>query len=264
MTRDVADVVAGLVRNARRILFITGAGISADSGLPTYRGTGGLYNGRSTRSGLPIEEVLSGATFARAPQVTWEYLLEIERHCRGAKPNAAHRAIAELEQDKVVTVLTQNIDGLHRAAGSRHVIEIHGTLHRLYCLGCRARTQVADFAGLGLPPACSACGGLLRPDVVLFGERLPPTALSALEQTVRGGLDLIVSIGTTSVFPYIAEPILFGREWGIPTVEINPDQTCVSALVDHAWRAGAADAMTNVMQRIRNNGTDPLQPRFNP
>ena len=251
MTRDVADTVAGLVRESGRILFITGAGISADSGLPTYRGTGGLYNGRLTASGLPIEEVLSGPMFERSPEVTWQYLLEIERHCRGAQPNAAHRAIAELEQDRAVTVLTQNIDGLHRAAGSRNVIEIHGTLHRLCCLGCGAVTHVADFSGLALPPACGACGRLVRPDVVLFGEMLPQRALFALEQTLLGGLDLIVSVGTTSVFPYIAEPIHFGREYGIPTVEINPDETCVSAAVEHVWRTGAADAMTQVMERLR-------------
>lgn len=252
---DIADTVAGLVRESGRVLFVTGAGISADSGLPTYRGTGGLYDGRLTESGLPIEEVLSGAMFERAPQVTWRYLLEIERRCRGAQPNAAHRAIAELERDRTVTVLTQNIDGLHHAAGSRNVIEIHGRLHRLCCLGCGAVRTVADFSDLALPPACEACGHLLRPDVVLFGEMLPQPALFALERSLLSGLDLIVSIGTTSVFPYIAQPIHFGREYGIPTVEINPDETCVSACVDHVWRAGAADAMGEVMQRIRGPAT---------
>ena len=251
MTHEIADTVAGRVREARRILFITGAGISADSGLPTYRGTGGLYNGRLTESGLPIEEVLSGEMFARAPEVTWSYLLEIERHCRGAAPNAAHRAIAELERDKAVTVLTQNIDGLHRAAGSRDVIEIHGTLNRLCCLSCGKVRTVEDFAGFEQPPACDACGRMLRPDVVLFGEMLPPAALAALEARLLGGLDLIVSVGTTSVFPYIAEPVYVGRACGIPTVEINPEETCVSACVDHVWRTGAAQAMTAVMQRIR-------------
>jgi NAD-dependent deacetylase len=251
MTHAIADTVAGLVRDARRILFITGAGISADSGLPTYRGTGGLYDGRLTESGLPIEVVLSGEMFARAPEVTWSYLLEIKRHCRGAVPNAAHRAIAELERERKITVLTQNIDGLHRAAGSHDLIEIHGTLNRLCCLGCGKVTTVDDYAGFEGPPACDACGRMLRPDVVLFGEALPPAAMAALEARLLGGLDLIVSVGTTSVFPYIAEPVYVGRACGIPTVEINPEETCVSAWADHAWRAGAAQAMTAVMQRIR-------------
>jgi NAD-dependent deacetylase len=243
----IAATVAALIADARRILFITGAGISADSGLPTYRGTGGLYDGRRTASGMAIEEVLSGAVFARAPQLTWEYLLEIERHCRGAQPNAAHRAIAELEDGREVTVLTQNIDGLHRAAGSTRLIEIHGTLYRLRCLGCGAETAVADYAGLDLPPRCPSCGALLRPQVVLFGERLPAGAIVALEDALLAEPDLIVSIGTSSAFPYIAEPIHYGRENGIPTVEINPDDTQVSEFVDHAWRSGAADALTMVM-----------------
>lgn len=247
---DFADAVAALVRNAERILFITGAGISADSGLPTYRGTGGLYNGRPTKSGLSIEEVLSGATFARIPKLTWEYLLEIERHCRGALPNPAHDAIATLGESRQVTVLTQNIDGLHRVAGTRDLIEIHGTLYRLLCVGCGAEREVDDYAELELPPACDECGQMLRPDVVLFGEALPRAALRSLEQALLDGPDLIVSIGTSSVFPYIAEPIFFGRENGIATVEINPDETQVSALVDIAWRAGAAEAMRAVMDRL--------------
>lgn len=249
---ELAETVAALVADARRILFITGAGISADSGLPTYRGTGGLYDGRVTDTGLPIEEVLSGTMFARAPQLTWEYLLEIERHCRGAQPNAAHRAIAELEDGREITVLTQNIDGLHRAAGSTRLIEIHGTLYRLLCLGCGADNEVADYAGLALPPRCPDCGAMLRPDVVLFGERLPAGAIQSLEDALLGEPDLIVSIGTSSVFPYIAEPIHYGRENGIATVEINPEETQVSDLVDHAWRSGAADAMTAVMDILES------------
>jgi NAD-dependent deacetylase len=247
---DFADAVAALLRRAGRVLFITGAGISADSGLPTYRGTGGLYNGRLTRSGMAIEEVLSGTTFARTPELTWEYLLEIERHCRGALPNPAHHAIAELGATREVTVLTQNIDGLHRAAGTRDLIEIHGTLYRLLCLGCGAATEVDDYAELDLPPTCRDCGQLLRPDVVLFGEALPRDALYALQQALLDGPDLIVSIGTSSVFPYIAEPIFYGRENGIATVEINPDDTQISGFVDLAWRAGAAEAMSAVMDRL--------------
>ena len=251
---QIADTVAALVREASRILFITGAGISADSGLPTYRGTGGLYNGRLTRSGMSIEEVLSGATFARAPQLTWEYLLEIERACRGAQPNSAHRAIAELGQTRQVTVLTQNIDGLHRVAGTRDLIEIHGTLYRLLCLGCGSRSEVPHYAELDLPPACRNCGELLRPEVVLFGEALPRECLYALHNALLDGPDLIVSIGTSSVFPYIAEPIFYGRENGIATVEINPDETQISGAVDHVWRAGAAEAMMALMDRLPEIG----------
>lgn len=234
---------ARLLDEARRVLVITGAGISADSGLPTYRGIGGLYNDRHTDDGLPIEVALSGEMLAERPEITWKYLAQIEETCRGATPNAAHRLIAGLEAEKTVTVLTQNIDGLHRAAGSQDVIEIHGTLHRLHCVGCRARFSVGDYAGLEIPPACPDCGDLLRPDVVLFGEALPSDAIPRLARALESGPDLIFTIGTTSVFPYIAEPVLFGRQYGVPTVEINPGESRVSHLVDLRLPFGAAAAL---------------------
>lgn len=237
------STTARLLDDARRVLFVTGAGISADSGLPTYRGIGGLYNDRHTDDGLPIEVALSGEMLAERPEITWKYLAQIEATCRGAGPNAAHRIIAGLEAEKRVTVLTQNIDGLHRAAGSQDVIEIHGTLHRLHCTGCRARFSVADYAGLDIPPACPDCGDLLRPDVVLFGEALPADAIPRLVEALESGLDLIFTIGTTSVFPYIAEPVLFGRQYGVPTVEINPGESRVSHLVDIRLPLGAATAL---------------------
>src|SRR5947209_5837685 len=110
--------VVELLRQSRSLLFITGAGLSADSGLPTYRGVGGLYNGRDPEEGLPIEVLLSGDCFAARPELTWKYLLQIERAGRGAKPNRGHEVIAALESRfERVWVLTQNVDGLHRRAG---------------------------------------------------------------------------------------------------------------------------------------------------
>ncbi len=245
------DRAALFLARARRVLFITGAGISADSGLPTYRGIGGLYEGTATAEGLPIEVALSGRTLRARPELTWKYLGQIEATCRGARPNAAHRAIAWLEATRGgVTVLTQNVDGLHRAAGSCDVIEIHGTLHRLQCTACSWRDEVVDYAGLTLPPACPTCGRPVRPDVVLFGEMLPAPALQRLEAVLDEGVDLVVSIGTTSVFPYIAEPVLAARHAGVPTVEINPGQSEVSAFVDVRLRLGAADALTALRQRL--------------
>jgi NAD-dependent deacetylase len=243
--------VARLLDAAERVLFITGAGISADSGLPTYRGIGGLYNDRHTDDGLPIEVALSGDMLAARPEITWKYLAEIEANCRGAGPNAAHHVIARLAATKRVTVLTQNIDGLHRAAGSQDVIEIHGTLHRLSCTECGARFAVEDYSGLEFPPACPDCGALLRPDVVLFGEALPPAAIPRLVEVLEAGPDLIFSIGTTSVFPYIAEPVLFGRQNGIPTVEINPGESQVSDLVDIRLPLGAAATLQAIEARLR-------------
>ncbi len=245
------DSVAHLVRDAQRILFITGAGISADSGLPTYRGIGGLYHERLTEHGLTIEDALSGRMMETHPEVAWKYLAEIEANCRGAEPNIAHRLIAALERERAgVWVLTQNVDGLHRAAGSTRLIEIHGTVHRLRCTECSHARNVPDFSGLRLPPACPVCGGVLRPDVVLFGEMLPERELARLEAVLLEGVDLVFSIGTTSAFPYIAGPVWWAQQMGIPTVEINPGDTEVSRLVTHRLRHRAAEAMPEIWKRL--------------
>lgn len=244
------DRIAGHCAAARRVLFITGAGISADSGLPTYRGIGGLYDGNVTEEGYAIEDALSGEMLRQRPELTWKYLAQIEANCRGAAPNDAHRAIAWLESRTAVTVLTQNVDGLHRAAGSTDLIEIHGTLHRLACTGCGLRLEVPDYQELPLPPGCPDCGELLRPEVVLFGEALPEGGIRRLVETLEDGVDLVFSIGTTSVFPYIAEPVLWARQQGVPTVEINPGTTRVSAYVDYRLPLGAADAMARLRRRL--------------
>ncbi len=238
---------AGLLRNARRILFITGAGISADSGLPTYRGVGGLYEDGLTVEGLSIEEALSGPMFRARPDLTWKYLAQIERACRGALPNAAHLGIAALESGREqVAVLTQNVDGLHEAAGSRDVIEIHGNLRHLQCTRCGTTQQVEDYAALTIPPACGRCGGMVRPQVVLFGESLPGSALRRLRDALQAGPDLVCTIGTSSVFPYIVEPVWWARQVGIPTVEINPGESEVSAVVQLRLPMGAAEAFTRL------------------
>lgn len=168
----ILDRVAEQLGRARRALFITGAGLSADSGLPTYRGVGGLYEGMATEDGMSIETVLSGATFARRPELTWKYLLQVERACRSATFNAGHRFIARLERRVAkVVVLTQNVDGLHRRAGSTCVFDIHGDLHELLCTGCGRRRRVESYAGLAALPRwelrrCGAPGrGAVRRDV---------------------------------------------------------------------------------------------------
>ncbi len=188
---------------------------------------------------------------ATRPEIAWRYIAQIESSCRGAQPNAAHRLIAALEQEKaLVCVLTQNVDGLHRAAGSRNVIEIHGTVHRLHCMSCRQGRRVEDYAGLSIPPECPRCGGILRPDVVLFGEALPELAIERLESVLSQGMDAVVSIGTTSVFPYIAGPVLWAARQGVPTIEINPGDTTVSAIVDHRLRMCAAEALPALWRRM--------------
>ena len=261
-TLTAIDRISSLLAAARRVLFITGAGISADSGLPTYRGVGGLYNDEATEDGLPIEMALSGDMFAVRPDITWKYLAQIERNCRGAMPNSAHRAIAVLEQVMArVVVFTQNVDGLHRKAGSSDLIEIHGNLQELVCTECDHDETVDDLAGRALPPRCPACGGVLRPNVVLFGEALPMEAMARFSDALEEGVDMVFTIGTSGVFPYIAEPVVWAARAGIPTVEINPVQTRLTRFVEHHLALGAAEAMTAIMASLDRHGL-PGVPRF--
>lgn len=232
--------IAARLREARRILFITGAGISADSGLPTYRGVGGLYNDEATEDGLSIEDALSGECMSIRPEITWKYLAQVERNCHGVQPNAAHLAIAGLERRCDVVVLTQNIDGLHIKAGSSNVIEIHGTLEARYCAHCGTPADARDDR---VPPRCKQCGEIVRPRVVLFGEMLPETALNRLYDELARGFDMVFVIGTTAVFPYIAEPVLRAVRAGVPTVEINPARTRLSDLVRYYIPERAAVAL---------------------
>lgn len=245
------DAVADHLRHARSALFITGAGISADSGLPTYRGVGGLYDSEITSEGLSIEEALSGDVFAVRPDITWKYLIEIEENCRGARPNMAHRAIASLERqlDRVM-VFTQNVDGLHRQAGSGEIVEIHGNLQTLMCTVCPHEERASDLIGRAVPPLCPSCGAVLRPKVVLFGEALPEDELDRFIEAFQEGFDIVFSIGTSSIFPYIVQPVVLAAASGIPTVEINPAQTQLSEIVDFYLPLGAAEAMAGIVERL--------------
>ncbi len=246
---------ARLLARCRSVLFITGAGMSADSGLPTYRGVGGLYDSGTTEEGLPIEVLLSGQLFARRPEWTWKYLAQIEQACRGASPNRGHEVLALLEgRIPRCVVLTQNVDGFHRRAGSKEVIEIHGDLHQLTCTSCAFRERVVDFSSLSLPPRCPRCAGLVRPAVVLFGEMLPDEAVGRLEREMEAGFDAVFTIGTTSAFPYIAAPVSLARRRRAPTVEINPGESEVSDLVDLRIRAGARDALDAIWRALESGG----------
>jgi len=228
------DVVIELLRSARRLLFITGAGLSADSGLPTYRGLDGVYRaGQATPHGLTIEQALSGPMLAARPEITWHYLLELERTARGGVPNRGHQVIAEMESyfDAVWTV-TQNVDGLHSRAGSRQVLDVHGDMHNLLCTRCDYKVTVPDYADLALPPLCPRCQGNLRSTVVLFGEEVPEEKLDRMWFEFGVGFDVVFSVGTSSLFEYIAAPVELARAAGIATVEINPETTAVTSQVD--------------------------------
>ncbi len=237
--------IAQRMRSAKRMLFITGAGLSADSGLPTYRGVGGLYNDRDAESGMPIEVALSGDVFAKNPAITWRHIRHIEQACRNAAPNDAHHIIAKLQNRCHVTVLTQNVDGFHMAAGSKDIIDIHGDVHRLRCTACNWRDTVTTYAHLDTQavPRCPKCQSVIRPDVVLFGEMLDPNRIQRLQDALDTGFDMVFSIGTTSVFPYIALPVIACGRAGAMTIEINPGHTEVSHAVHHKIPLGAAHTL---------------------
>lgn len=244
---------AAALRNAQRILIITGAGLSADSGLPTYRGVGGLYNGQ-TDDGVPIEMALSGPMLRRDPALCWKYIAELGKACLGAQPNDAHYAIAELQRKKPECwVLTQNVDGYHRAAGSpsERLIEIHGQLAPLFCQSCAAQDpELSVHLQRPLPPLCRLCGGVLRPSVVLFQEMLPEQALNTLYEEMAKGFDVVLSIGTTASFPYIHEPVFRTRVCGGFTAEINLTPTDQSAQMDAFFACRAVHVMRELLSHI--------------
>ncbi|TRZ94792.1 NAD-dependent protein deacylase [bacterium] len=241
---DKVSQVVRLLKKARSILFISGAGISADSGLPTYRGIGGLYNDKVTDEGIPIEMALAGETLETRPKITWKYLAQIEKNCRRAKYNRGHEVIAQMEKHfERVWVLTQNIDGFHYNAGSKNVIEIHGNMHKLLCKGCGWCASIKDFSQIEIPPVCPECKRIARPDVVFFGEMLNEDKLALLYQELKRGFDIYFSVGTTSVFPYIQQPLLYAKSCGKPVIEINPADTEVSHLADIKFSLGAAEAL---------------------
>ncbi|MEE4786859.1 NAD-dependent deacylase [Pseudomonas alliivorans] len=244
---------AAALRHARRILIITGAGLSADSGLPTYRGIGGLYNGR-TDDGLPIEVALSGPMLRRDPELCWKYIAQLGKACLGGQPNSAHYAIAQLQRIKPECwVLTQNVDGYHRAAGSppERLIEIHGQMAPLFCQSCGAEDpQLSEHLQRPLPPLCSMCSGVLRPSVVLFQEMLPEQALETLYEQLAIGYDAVLTIGTTASFPYIHEPVIRTRVSGGFTAEINPAATDHSAQMDVFLKCRAAHVMEKLISHI--------------
>jgi NAD-dependent deacetylase len=212
-----------------------------------------LYNDAVTDEGIPIEMALAGETLEKNPEITWKYLSQIEKRCRGAKFNRGHEVIAEIERRfERVWVLTQNIDGFHQAAGSKKVIDIHGDMHNIICPRCNWKEIIEDYGEIEIPPKCPKCAKIARPQVVFFGEMLPQDKCLILARELQKGFDLYFSIGTTSVFPYIAQPIINAKYLGRPSVEINPAQTEVSSIVDIKINLGAAEALDKIYKELFN------------
>jgi len=238
--------------SVRSVGVITGAGVSAESGIPTYRGKGGIYD--DPEEGDRTVEALSGPTLLADPDRTWRAVARLARVSAAARPNPAHLAIAALEGvvERFV-LLTQNVDGLHYLAGSRNVIDIHGDVFATRCMSCDAtgRLRPESLAALDRAPVCASCGGILRPDAVLFEEMLPMDKLRRIDREFHADPpDLVVAAGTSAVFPYISRPVFVARALGRLTVEVNPEPTALSGIVDYALRGPAGGYLPLILRAL--------------
>ena len=230
-----AAIAAIHERKPRNVVVLTGAGVSADSGIPTFRSEGGLW-----RNYRP-EDLATPEAFSRNPLLVWEWYEWRRSIVRRAEPNAAHRAIASLPDALVVT---QNVDGLHARAGSRDIIELHGNLVRTRCVR-EGSLRDAFEAFKDLPPLCE-CGAMLRPDVVWFGEMLPEGFFQRAGRAVHDA-DLLLVIGTSGVvFPAAG---LVSLHEGL-SIEINPQLSAVSSACTFAIAATAAEATPQIAEAI--------------
>lgn len=236
----LSDALVRAWRRVRSVVVVTGAGVSAESGIRTYRGRGGIYD--DPVEGERTVEAVSGHTLRSDPDRTWAAIGRMAASVGGAEPNAAHHAIARIERAmERFVLLTQNVDGLHQRAGSRNVIDIHGTVFETSCMACGARARMGEeLAEVRRAPKCRDCGGVMRPDVVLFGEMLPEHKVREMFRQIHGDPpDAVVIAGTTAVFPYIAAPVETALAHGKLTIEVNPEPTHLSDSVDHSLRGPA-------------------------
>ncbi len=222
------------LRAAQRVAALTGAGVSAESGVPTFR---------DAQTGLWAQfdptELATPSAFARNPKFVWDWYAWRRELLAGAAPNPGHFALAMMERRvPQFDLVTQNVDGLHQAAGSTTVIELHGSIGRVRCSrGCGTVARWSE-AKADEPPRCPACGAFLRPDVVWFEEMLPPDALARAEDAVRH-CDVLLVVGTAAeVHPAAALPC-YARSCGAMVVEINPQPTVLSTEVEYALRGPA-------------------------
>jgi NAD-dependent deacetylase len=234
MKEELASVRRQLAA-ASRITVVTGAGVSAASGVPTFRGPGGLWRNRQAT------QLATPEAFRHDPVLVWEWYAWRRSVIAGCEPNAAHHAIARWSQSPGFTLVTQNVDGLHERAGTRHVVRYHGSI---WWLRCTVECGAPDWEDLRvpldpLPPRCPSCGALARPAVVWFGEPIPPDAARAAHAATA--CDVFLSIGTSSVVYPAAGLIDEARSHGAFTVEINPSTT--EAEVDVAIPMPAEEAL---------------------
>ncbi|MHC4985075.1 MAG: SIR2 family NAD-dependent protein deacylase [Planctomycetota bacterium] len=234
----------GLVAGATSIAALTGSGISAESGVPTFRGEGGVWEG------LDVMAVGSIEGFRKDPEMVWRFYNERFTKYSGVRPNAGHDALARLEQRITdaggqFTLATQNIDGLHQMAGSRNVVELHGSGRHVRCTQCRYYDDLT-LEMLTTLPRCPKCEAILRPDVVWFGEGLPPGVIETAVEACRT-CDVFMTIGTSAVVYPAAGLIQLAAEAGARTIEVNLEATPASGIVDIALHGASGDILPKLV-----------------
>ncbi|MBI3189632.1 MAG: NAD-dependent deacylase [Ignavibacteriales bacterium] len=233
------------LKNAERVVVFTGAGISAESGVPTFRGEDGIWKK------FKPEELANFDAFMRNTELVWEWYKHRKRIIQNIQPNAGHRAIVEMETYfKSVSVITQNIDNLHRRAGSKIAYELHGNIERNYCIGCGRNYSNEEIFLQETAPRCSSCKGLIRPDVVWFGENLPEDEWNASVQASEFA-DVFFAVGTSGVvYPAASLPTL-ARRAGAYIVEINIEPTEISLYADEALMGKAGEVLPKIVELVK-------------
>ena len=246
-----SDTLVERLAQARRVAVLTGAGISAESGVPTFRDPDGLWQQ------FRPEELANVEAFLRNPVLVQGWYAHRRAVVDGVVPNPGHTALAVLEQQITegggdFLLATQNVDGLHARAGSEHLIELHGTLTRSYCIACKREATENELAAIesGEEAHCPACGGLLRPDVVWFGEMLPEGAMERAAEAASTS-DVFLSIGTSAVVYPAAGLPLIAKQAGAYVVEINPQRSEIAFRLDEHVRGKAGAVLPVLLERVR-------------
>lgn len=244
--KEVARAAAAL-SGATRVAVLTGAGISAESGIPTFRASDGLWEGHR------IEDVATPRGYRRNPGLVWKFYNARRANVATVKPNPAHEALVRLEKHFApgFTLITQNVDGLHRTAGSRNVLELHGNLARTRCTGCQ-EIRNRGLEPLGDDPRCLTCGEALRPDIVWFEEQLPPHVWDKAVDAAMA-CDLLLVVGTSAVVFPAAGLIPLAQESKTPPatiIECNLTQTNASGLADIGLYGRAGELLPRVLKHM--------------
>jgi NAD-dependent deacetylase len=225
--------------SAQRVFVLTGAGVSAESGVPTFRGGGNT----AVWKGLPFDVISSARMVEKDLPAVWEWFDYRRGVLKDCKPNPAHATLARWQEKfPRLTLVTQNIDGLHAAAGSRDVLELHGNVWRTRCISCEGREELGEKETDVRPPVCRTCGGAMRPDVVLFGEMLP---MDVFREAARRAseCDVCLVVGTSGIVYPAADLPVAARRAGAFLIEVNPEETPLSEICHATLRGSAGEVL---------------------